>query len=326
MATSRRRHAPSPGTPAAPSAAATAAPACAVCLETVTLAEMPCCHAAAPLSTTRFCLPCMVLVCGGERCPGRCPKCRASVVVEDGAVLINDRRARCRMCLQQRVLVRQGMCDPCNIGAAHPREYECERCKRMQFIPHPMYRSQPALQLYSTDTWACQSCGKFTHWRLRHPHQLPLEDVPPTWGEFGLQEVIVWARQRRGVATANRFPPLLILPVELWFWDYDGYKRDVPRQLHEPILYATSGILLYGAWVFLRLAVAHVSAVCFFSTPVVILAVGSPARPEWGYPAWAWVGAASWVVAASWRFPVVVLSIAGVLAARSHCVRNRRRP
>jgi hypothetical protein len=68
-----------------------------------------------------------------------------------------------------------------------PLRYQCDRCHGLQRIPHPMWRYMPAPDAFGTETWACQRCHDFTHWRvcavdtdrIRAPPSCPLTASQP---------------------------------------------------------------------------------------------------------------------------------------------------
>eukprot|EP00913_Durusdinium_trenchii_P028150 g26394.t1 len=86
---------------------------------------------------------------------------------DDGVPSITENRGQCQMCRQMHILVDQGMCEACNLGRRYVFRYECQRCHRLQRIPHPMWRYQATPTDFSSSTWAChQGCGDYTTWRL----------------------------------------------------------------------------------------------------------------------------------------------------------------
>lgn len=181
---------------------------CAVCLISRDLIQMPCCGGG-ETSTTRFCFRCVELICMHAGGVGKCPKCRKHVVIEDGAVAVNTRQARCRMCCQMKVITENGMCDPCNVGSRRPLTYECEKCHRRQRIPHPMYRYQPTPEAWCNSSWAChQRCGDYTRWRIT-PEDLPNVppgDAPESWGLQEAQLAAIRAERQREVEATGRTP------------------------------------------------------------------------------------------------------------------------
>lgn len=168
---------------------------CAICLEAHEFAALPCCETGE--STTRFCVECLRLLCGtmGLGGVGRCPKCREWIAVDGDTVVLRDAVLRCGMCLQPKVIVDRGLCDACLFGLQRPLRYECESCRRFQYIPHPMYRYQAEPAAFSNVTWACQRCGDYTHWRIA-PFDLarvPDADAPAAWN----REMLAFERVRR---------------------------------------------------------------------------------------------------------------------------------
>lgn len=168
---------------------------CAVCWSETAeddFAVLPC-HATPSDSTMRYCRRCVEIIC--ESSPGgvgRCPTCRAFLRVRQGGGFeVADRVEMCTLCRQAKLIVtelRPGVpvCDACLLGAQNPLRYECERCNRVQHIPHPMYRYQvEGPNAYGNDTWACQQrCGDYTRWRVHQSdvHLVPPQDAPESWG------------------------------------------------------------------------------------------------------------------------------------------------
>jgi hypothetical protein len=157
---------------------------CAVCLDATELVVMPCCGRA---GTTNFCQRCIETICemadGGY---GSCPKCRKTIAVHGGAVVVAEARGQCRMCNQgNKVIIESGLCDACLYGSRYVLAYECERCHCTQRILHPMWRYCAAPDAYSSATWAChQSCSDYTHWRVVPSDlaRVPAQDRPTSWG------------------------------------------------------------------------------------------------------------------------------------------------
>jgi hypothetical protein len=79
---------------------------CAVCLDATELVVMPCCGRA---GTTNFCQRCIETICemadGGY---GSCPKCRKTIAVHGGAVVVAEARGQCRI----------GICGAIGIGVS----------------------------------------------------------------------------------------------------------------------------------------------------------------------------------------------------------------
>ena len=173
-------------------AALRAAPAadavtCAVCLEATAFAALPCC-AGATDSTTQFCLECLRLLCEHAGGVGRCPRCRAWIGVEGGAVVAREARATCHVCCQERVIVDgdRVVCGACLLGLRYPLRYECDGCGGVQRIGHPMWRYQArGPGEFGESTWAChRRCGTYTHWRVvpGDVGRVPDDDAPESWG------------------------------------------------------------------------------------------------------------------------------------------------
>jgi hypothetical protein len=173
---------------------------CAVCLDAdPDLVPMPCCGR--ETSSTRFCKLCIETICrlAPGNC-GQCPTCRQTITIEEGAVVLATRRGRCRMCCQNnKVLPERNLCEACLYGSMHKLRYECDRCRRTQRIPHPMWRYQADPDSFGSATWAChQRCGGYTHWRVT-PADLPLvpmQDRPASWGTEAWMEQVRAARRQ----------------------------------------------------------------------------------------------------------------------------------
>ena len=122
---------------------------CAICWAEVhePPAELPCCGAPPPGSSTSYCTRCIEVICetalGGM---GRCPTCREFIQLKDGKLSVAAGLEQCAVCAQARpVAARMGeqpVCPACLIGVRNPLRYECERCHRVGPVPHPMYRYQ----------------------------------------------------------------------------------------------------------------------------------------------------------------------------------------
>lgn len=152
---------------------------CAICLQSSDFVRLPCCETVG--STVRFCLDCVRLLC--ERGDSRCPKCRASIGVEGTTVVKTRPTRRCFVCQQNKEITEQ-VCPPCLHGLQHPFRYTCDRCSRIQQIPHPMYRYQETPTSFSTVTWAChQACGDYTHWRILSSELSRVQDPPDAWNQ-----------------------------------------------------------------------------------------------------------------------------------------------
>jgi len=157
---------------------------CAVCLEEAPHALMPCCGKDG--STTGYCRRCIELICEHNQGVGRCPSCRKYIIIDStGKIVVTDKHGQCRMCRQWKTLIDQGQCDACLLGQRFPLKYECDRCHRVQQIPHPMWRYQPAPTEFGGATWAChKGCGDYTHWRViaQDLPRVPAFDYPESWG------------------------------------------------------------------------------------------------------------------------------------------------
>eukprot|EP00656_Telonema_subtile_P057773 TRINITY_DN9582_c0_g9_i1.p1 TRINITY_DN9582_c0_g9~~TRINITY_DN9582_c0_g9_i1.p1 ORF type:complete len:239 (+),score=18.71 TRINITY_DN9582_c0_g9_i1:107-823(+) len=155
---------------------------CAVCLETESeRATMPCCDTTG--SSISFCRRCVEIIC--KQGLGRCPCCRAYIRIADGVVSVSDNEGPCVLCRQNKILVDANMCDACVLGSRFALNYECQRCSRVQRIPHPMWRYQAHPSEFGDTSWAChQQCGDYTHWRVvpDHVSHIPLQDAPEGWG------------------------------------------------------------------------------------------------------------------------------------------------
>ena len=162
------------------------ATSCAICLESAEFITLPCCSGShTQSSTTRFCLECVTLLCDHAGGNGRCPRCRAWIGIEDGAVVERAEQDQCRICCQLRVLVDNGTCDACSLGMRYPLRYKCQRCDQTQRIGHPMWRYQETPGSYGTVTWAChRRCHAQTHWRIvaADVGRVPDGDAPESWG------------------------------------------------------------------------------------------------------------------------------------------------
>mmetsp|Transcript_2193 Transcript_2193/g.6909 ORF Transcript_2193/g.6909 Transcript_2193/m.6909 type:complete len:266 (+) Transcript_2193:185-982(+) len=167
---------------------------CAICLEElcndVALARLPCCTIPAT-ATTQFCQRCIEIVCEhGPDGVGRCPNCRAYLRIhEDGSLYVAQRTEMCSLCMQTRVIVEERgqfrLCDACLLGTQFTLRYECERCRRFQRIPHPMWRYQPTPNDFGNTSWFCHvACHEQTHWRVHEQDvpRVPVHDCPESWG------------------------------------------------------------------------------------------------------------------------------------------------
>jgi hypothetical protein len=184
---------------------------CAVCLgEAVerscgdgTILPLPCCG-------NRMCRSCLAALTAPARhdeCRvGRCPCCRSWIVVEsssngseDGATAapsigpgfqlhLVSVAGKCQVCCQVKQLLvdDSSTCDECFVGLAHPALlYECDRCRREQRVPRPLYRYQDTPDTFGSAAHPCAACNHVCRWRIR-PDQVPLvpvADAPPGWSE-----------------------------------------------------------------------------------------------------------------------------------------------
>ena len=179
---------------------------CCICLESFfvessKLVSLTCCKPpSAPCSP--LCSQCCVLLAqhGQFAGVGRCPLCTSYFRLRDPhatPVLLEVLKnlQQCRCCKQLRTILDEPrrLCDACVLGQRLCLVYECERCRGAQRIPHPMWRYQPSPTSFSGETWACQRCSDFTHWRVHATDawQVPNEDAPESWGrrEQWLDEV-----------------------------------------------------------------------------------------------------------------------------------------
>mmetsp|Transcript_28327 Transcript_28327/g.67365 ORF Transcript_28327/g.67365 Transcript_28327/m.67365 type:complete len:148 (+) Transcript_28327:844-1287(+) len=107
------------------------------------------------------------------------------------------------MCCQLRALadLREGLCEKCLLGRRFPLRYECERCGRLQCIPHPMWQYQDSPGSFSGTTWAChQMCGDYTRWRVTpaDAEHIPPELCPGSWGRHSEWLATVREQSRQG--------------------------------------------------------------------------------------------------------------------------------
>jgi len=137
---------------------------CAICLEPTSpavVARLPCCTIPAT-ATTQYCARCIEIVIEhGPGRVGRCPNCRSYLQMRaaDRQLEIAEQTGHCSMCRQLRVIVEERgpvkLCDGCLLGTRHALRYECQRCRRFQRIPHPMWRYQPEPNSFGDVTWFC---------------------------------------------------------------------------------------------------------------------------------------------------------------------------
>jgi hypothetical protein len=157
---------------------------------------------------------------------GRCPCCRSWIVVETTPANSDNDRAsenakhsvtrqrlpdihlvsvagKCQECCQIKQLLLDGsVCDACIVGRqCPPLAYECDCCRHVQRISHPMYRYQPVPDAFGTVGWQCGACNQVSRWRIR-PDQLDLVlvgDAPATWNDDAMEK----ARRRVQAARAT---------------------------------------------------------------------------------------------------------------------------
>lgn len=179
---------------------------CAICYESfennsngTRKAIMPCCEV--DQASTVFCIRCIELICqrysSQDDNIGKYPKCSQYIQVNGGEVVKSTAPlVECSVCKQKRLphggstttanTVREKVvCVACYIGIHNRLRYECERCQRIQMIPHPMYRYQEHPTSFSTSTWACHSrCHDYTRWRIiaADVRIVPVDDAPNSWG------------------------------------------------------------------------------------------------------------------------------------------------
>lgn len=177
---------------------------CAVCLEIINnenLIVMPCCGTTG--STIQYCKLCIEVIAqlGIEGRIGRCPTCMKYYEFVNGVVVSNPIRSmQCRMCCQLKVIadLRRNLCDKCLLGQSFSFSYECNRCHRIQRIPHPMWQYQASPTEFTTASWACHlGCDDYTFWRIVPDDILnvPPEHCPEQWGRR--EEWLTAVRDRR---------------------------------------------------------------------------------------------------------------------------------
>lgn len=115
-------------------------------------------------------------------------RCRGYIKINSGPqweVMVTTHTAQCVMCRQQKVIVDEGRCSECLLGARFCFTYLCQRCGSPQRIPHPMWRYQDSPTAFGNNTWAChQQCGDYTNWCItpEDAAQIPPEECPESWG------------------------------------------------------------------------------------------------------------------------------------------------
>lgn len=190
--------------------------ACAICLEDMVdenpVAQLPCCTIP-PTATTQYCQRCLEVVCEhGPGGVGRCPNCRSYLrVCADRRLEVAEHTDTCSLCSQPRVIVEERgpmkLCDACLLGTRHSLRYECERCRRFQRIPHPMWRYQPTPNEFGDTTWFCHlECFSQTHWRIHEQDaaSVPPHDCPESWGRRDEWLAAIREQRRREVRGGER--------------------------------------------------------------------------------------------------------------------------
>jgi hypothetical protein len=164
---------------------------CAICLQDYPFTDrrkMPCCGV--DNATIQYCIHCLEIIArtGVHNRIGKCPTCPSYFELVNGQP-VSQRNVpqTCRMCMQLKEIAdpRRELCELCLLGSAYQFRYECDRCHRIQVIPHPMWRYQNTPTEFGTVTWAChQRCGDFTHWRILAVDAplIPPEHAPASWG------------------------------------------------------------------------------------------------------------------------------------------------
>jgi len=157
---------------------------CSVCQQKEPHIRMPCCGREG--SAGGCCRRCIEIICEQARGVGRCPSCRQYITVDGiGLVQVTHAQSNCRVCRQVKTIVLGGMCDECALGARFRLHYECQKCSRVQVIPHPMWRYQPRPTSFGAKTWVChQGCRDYTCWRVTEQDAalVPDFDCPESWG------------------------------------------------------------------------------------------------------------------------------------------------
>ncbi|GMH94238.1 hypothetical protein TrVE_jg3916 [Triparma verrucosa] len=177
---------------------------CAICLDSTTFVDMPCCGATSKSSTVQFCFECIETITQMDAFKvGACPRCRKFVAVESEKIVLRERTGKCNCCMQQHVIVARGRCQKCLLGSNYAFRYQCDKCNRIQRIPHPMWLYQPSPTSYGGATWAChvgQRC-EYTHWRILPDDvgRIPANHVPESWGgqEEMFESVRIFRNQQR---------------------------------------------------------------------------------------------------------------------------------
>mmetsp|Transcript_103946 Transcript_103946/g.179090 ORF Transcript_103946/g.179090 Transcript_103946/m.179090 type:complete len:278 (-) Transcript_103946:264-1097(-) len=159
---------------------------CSICtdaLNPTNTALLPCCGRLS--STILYCKECIAVICSNGGGTGRCPTCREFITVgPQGRFRKSDATGTCRFCSQNRVLMREGVCGDCVLGARLRLHYECGRCHEAQLIAHPLFRTQTTPTEFGTTTWQCKRCRADTKWRIipSDAPRVPAEECPLSWG------------------------------------------------------------------------------------------------------------------------------------------------
>ena len=132
---------------------------CAVCYEDYgaeNRAILPCCGKVE--STVQYCKRCIEIIVeqGFGGTVGRCPTCSQLISIQGGVITGGHIVSSCRMCMQERPIAdsRSVLCEMCVLGRSFTMRYECERCHRIQRIPHPMFRYQEeGATSFGTTSW-----------------------------------------------------------------------------------------------------------------------------------------------------------------------------
>lgn len=172
---------------------------CAVCLvDGIKGVMMPCCGTEG--SSISYCRRCLQVLCEhGRSNTASCPTCRKTFTIDKEGNVTNVtkpiNRGQCRMCRQQKEIIRSNLCDACIVGSTNALRYECHKCHKFQRIPHPMWRYQETPEKFGSASWACHvACGDYTRWRIAKDDvkNVPSHDIPESWGRSD----IVLARVR----------------------------------------------------------------------------------------------------------------------------------
>ena len=167
---------------------------CSICFEAISdedVVQMPCCGRSS--SSMLYCFPCVDLISqngiknGLNGSIGRCPTCRRNYSVLGRTVsVLSGPLGRCSLCSHRREIVDEtrALCSACLLGLSFAFSYECERCLKVQRIPHPMWMYQPSPVAFGTEKWACHGgCDDYTTWRIvkEELQRIPMDHVPDEW-------------------------------------------------------------------------------------------------------------------------------------------------